>query len=44
VVGEVKTRQTIERGGEQMRAYYMKVFRHMLSATVLIGFGLNLGN
>ena len=33
-----------KKGEEQMKAYYVKVFRHMLSATVLIGFGINLSN
>jgi hypothetical protein len=33
-----------KKGEEQMKAYYAKVFRHILSATVLIGFGLNLSN
>ncbi len=27
-----------ERGDEQMRAYYVKVIRHMLSTAVLTGF------
>jgi hypothetical protein len=31
------------KGAEQMRAYYWKVFRHLLSTTVLTGFlaGMN---
>jgi hypothetical protein len=28
-----------EKGEEQMQAYYWKVFRHLLSTTVLTGFG-----
>jgi hypothetical protein len=27
-----------KKGDEQMRAYYVKVFRHLLSTTVLTGF------
>ena len=27
-----------QRGDEQMRAYYVKVFRHMLSTAILTGF------
>jgi hypothetical protein len=31
-------RPSEKRGDEQMRAYYVKVFRHLLSTTVLTGF------
>jgi hypothetical protein len=38
-----RERPSEKRGDEQMRAYYVKVFRHLLSTTVLTGFlsGLN---
>ena len=35
-------RSSEKKGEEQMKAYYWKVFRHLLSTTVLTGFaGLN---
>jgi hypothetical protein len=32
-------RSTERKGDEEMRAYYWKVIRHLLSTTVLTGFG-----